>query len=252
MKALLLSAGLGTRLRPLTDSIPKCLVPIKGKPLMGYWLELFCRTGITPVLVNLHYLSEQVEAYIKSNPNREYVQTVYEEKLLGTGGTLLKNRAFFENDQIFLAHGDNLSIFNINAFINAHNSRPDGCEITMMTFETETPQSCGIVELDQNRVVCGFHEKVSNPPGNLANGAVYIMEPSILGFLENLEKDTIDFSTEVLPHYLGKIYTYHNNLYHRDIGTIESYQKAEIDFSVKTNLNFNSIEAGITGKKICL
>jgi len=250
MRALLLSAGLGTRLRPLTESVPKCLVPIKGKPLMEYWLELFCRTGITPVLVNLHYLSEQVEAYIKSNPNREYVQTVYEEKLLGTGGTLLKNRAFFENDQIFLAHGDNLSVFNINAFIDAHNSRPDGCEITMMTFETETPQSCGIVELDQNRVVCAFHEKVNNPPGNLANGAVYIIEPSILDFLESLGKDVIDFSTEVLPDYLGRIYTYHNNQYHRDIGTIESYQKAEIEFSIKTNLHFTSLETRFKGTKI--
>lgn len=230
MRALLLSAGLGTRLRPLTESIPKCLVPIKGKPLMEYWLDMFCKAGITPVLVNLHYLHEQVDTYVRSSPYGEYVKTVYEENLLGTGGTLLKNRAFFENDQIFLAHGDNLSIFNMNAFIDAHNSRPACCEITMMTFETETPQSCGIVELDQNKVVCAFHEKVSNPPGNLANGAVYIIEPSIFDYLENLGENVIDFSTEVLPKYLGKIYTYHNRQYHRDIGTPESYRKAAIEF----------------------
>jgi len=231
MRALLLSAGLGTRLRPLTESIPKCLVPIKDKPLMEYWLEMFYSVGITSVLVNIHYLSEQVEAYIRSSPYREYVKTVYEENLLGTGGTLLENRAFFENDQIFLAHGDNLSIFDMNAFIDAHNSRPSRCEMTMMTFKTQTPQSCGIVELDEHKVVCAFHEKVSNPPGTLANGAVYIMEPSIFDFLKSLGKRMIDFSTEVLPNYLGKIYTYHNNQYHRDIGSPESYQKAEIEFS---------------------
>lgn len=230
MKALLLSAGLGTRLRPLTDSIPKCLVPVKGKPLMEYWLELLCKAGITPVMVNLHYLSEQVKAYIKSSPYREYVETVYEKKLLGTGGTLLKNRTFFDEDQIFLAHGDNLSIFDITAFIGAHNSRPERCEITMMTFETETPQTCGIVELDKNNIVRAFHEKANNPPGNLANGAVYILESSIFNFLKRIEKDEIDFSTEVLPHYLGKIFTFHNSRYHRDIGTIESYNKAVQDF----------------------
>lgn len=230
MKALLLSAGLGTRLKPLTDSIPKCLAPIKGEPLLKYWLDLLCKAGRIPVMINLHYLSEQVEAYIKSSPYQKNIKTVYEKRLLGTAGTLLKNRTFFENDQIFLAHSDNLSIFDLHELINAHNSRPDQCEITMMTFETETPQSCGIVELDKDNIVCAFHEKINNPPGNLANGAVYILEPSILDFLKDLGKDEIDFSTEVLPYYIGRIFTFHNSQYHRDIGTMESYNKAVQDF----------------------
>ena len=71
-----------------------------------------------------------------------------------------------------------------------------------------------------------FHEKVMNPPSKLANGAVYIVEPSIFNFLATLGKDVIDFSTEVLPHYMGRIFTYHNNVYHRDIGTMESYEAA--------------------------
>jgi len=230
MKALLLAAGLGTRLRPLTDSVPKCLVPVNGKPLMEYWLEMFCTAEIEPVIVNLHYMSKKVEAYIKSSPSREIVKTVYEKELLGTGGTLLKNRVFFDDDPIMLVHGDNLSVFDMNAFINAHDLRPEKCEITMMTFEAQTPESCGIVELDQDNVVMAFHEKVKNPPSNLANGAVYILEPSIFDFLESLGKETIDFSTEVLPCYLGRIFTFHNDQYHRDIGTMESYSKANQDF----------------------
>ena len=179
MRALLLSAGLGTRLRPLTKDIPKCLVPIRGKPLMEYWLDMLCKEQNIPVMVNTHYLSGQVEAYIALTPYKKYITTVYEENLLGTGGTLLKNRYFFDKEPVFMAHGDNLSKFHIKDFISAHASRPEHCEITMMTFETDTPQSCGIVELDKDNVVCGFHEKVNKPPGNLANGAVYIMEPSI-------------------------------------------------------------------------
>ncbi len=231
MRALLLSAGMGTRLRPLTESIPKCLVPIKKKPLMEYWLDMLYKAQILPVMVNMHYLYRKVEAYILQSPYKKNIITSYEENLLGTGGTLLKNKSFFDNHSVFMAHGDNLSFFDIKDFVRTHELRPSHCEITMMIFETDNPQSCGIVELDDKNIVCAFHEKVDNPPGNLANGAVYILEPSIFIFLESLGKENIDFSTEVLPHYIGRINTFHNGKYHRDIGTMESYLKAQDDFS---------------------
>lgn len=227
MKALLLSAGLGKRLRPFTFDTPKCLMPVQGKPLLEHWLELIFQAGISSVLVNLHYLHEKVIEYLKKSRFNNMVTTVYEDELLGTAGTLLENRNFFGNEQILLAHADNFTIFNLNEFIMAHNLRPDQCEITMMTFTTDDPGSCGIVELDRNRVVEAFHEKVADPPGNLANGAVYIIENSIFSFLEKLRKGKIDFSTEVLPHFLGKIFTFHNDVYHRDIGNPESYKKAQ-------------------------
>ncbi|OGR13447.1 MAG: mannose-1-phosphate guanylyltransferase [Desulfobacula sp. GWF2_41_7] len=230
MKALLLSAGLGTRLRPLTDKIPKCLAPIHGKPLMAYWLEMLTRAGIDHILVNLHYLPDKVRAFLSSSSLGSFVTTVYEEKLLGTGGTLLKNRDFFGNESVFMAHADNFSVFDMDSFLQEHLSRPARCDITMMTFRTETPESCGILELDSENVVCGFHEKQKQNFGNLANGAVYILEPSVIDFMENLGKEQIDFSTEVIPHYLGRIYTVENTWYHRDIGTMENYLKAEEDF----------------------
>jgi len=95
-----------------------------------------------------------------------------------------------------------------------------------MTFRTDTPESCGIVELDEHSVVRAFHEKVKNPPDNLANGAVYILENSVFDFLESLGLDRIDFSTQVLPEFMGKIFTFLNDQYHRDIGTMENYKKA--------------------------
>ncbi len=231
MRALLLSAGLGTRLRPLTRSIPKCIVPINGKPLMDYWLEMLCQGQITPILINLHYLPEKVMDHIGTSPWKSFIKTVKEEELLGTAGKIKKNRAFFGEEPVFMAHSDNLSLFDLNAFVRAHYLRPHHCELTMMTFETDTPKTCGIVELDRDNVVCAFHEKAANPPGNIANGAVYILEPSIFAFLENAGKKVMDFSTEVLPHYMGKINTFHNSQYHRDIGTPESYMKAQHDFS---------------------
>ncbi len=226
MRALLLAAGLGTRLRPLTDTIPKCLIPIHKKPLLEYWLRMLSDARVYPILVNLHYFAHKVRNYLETTQFKDIVFTVYEEKLLGTAGTLLKNRSFFGNEPLMLIHADNLSKFDVKAFIERHKNRPAHCEITMMTFATHTPESCGIVELDEGGVVKAFHEKVKNPPGNLANGAVYILEPSIFSFLQNLGKEVIDFSTEVLPNYIGEIYTFYNNTYHRDIGTMESYETA--------------------------
>lgn len=197
---------------------------------MCYWLEMLSKAGVAPVLVNLHYFADAVRDCIEASGFNNIVNTVYEEKLLGTAGTLLKNRSFFGNGPLMLIHADNLSSFDMQAFINQHEKRPAGCEITMMTFQTPSPESCGIVQLDSDGVVQGFFEKVKNPPGNLANGAVYILEPSLFDFLEGLGKEVIDFSTEVLPHYTGRIYTFHNDVYHRDIGTMESYEAALREF----------------------
>jgi mannose-1-phosphate guanylyltransferase len=229
MKALLLSAGLGTRLRPLTDTIPKCLVQINGKPLLQIWLENLTKYGVKEFLINTHYLHEQVEDFVNNSILKEKITLIYEKELLHTGGTLLKNKDFFdENESFFLIHADNYSICDFTEFINVHKKYKD-CPITMMLFKTDTPKLCGIVELNEQSIVIAFHEKVEHPPSNLANGAVYICNYEIFEYLKNLNKEVIDFSNEVIPNYLGKISTYLNDIYHRDIGTIESYKKAQID-----------------------
>ena len=76
MKAILLAAGLGTRLKPLTNTIPKCLVPISGRPLLSYWLEKLANLGINEILINVHYLAEQVENYISQSPYRDKITIV--------------------------------------------------------------------------------------------------------------------------------------------------------------------------------
>ena len=230
MRALLLAAGRGTRLRPLTDSVPKCLVDINGRPLLDYWIELLSEGGVVDILINLHHLPEGVESYVDRCPYPVKITTVYEETLLGTAGTLLKNRDFFRGEALMLVHADNLSSFDARAFIRRFENRGNAIEITMMTFDATHPESCGIVELDEHGIVTAFHEKVKNPPGNLANAAVYILSPAVVGFLAGLGKEIIDFSTEVLPHFMGRTNTFHNRIYHRDIGTPESLAAARIEF----------------------
>jgi len=230
VRALLLAAGLGTRLRPLTDSVPKCLVDIDGRPLLDYWIEMLSKAGIQDILVNLHHLPDQVRSYLARCTHRARIAAVYEEKLLGTAGTLLKNREFFAGEPVMLVHADNLSLFDVAAFIRRFETRDAQVEITMMTFRTDDPKSCGIVELDEEGIVTAFHEKVPEPPGDLANAAVYILAPSVLEFIATLGNESVDFSTEVLPRYIGRINTFHNDVYHRDIGTPESLRTARLSY----------------------
>ena len=232
MRALLLAAGFGTRLRPITDTIPKCLVPINGRPLLDHWLELLAGGGVTQVLVNLHYLPEVVEAFLAKSTHSLKITTVFEELLLGTAGTVLKNRDYFQQEPVMLIHADNLSLFDVREFIREFNDRESVIDITMMTFNTDAPANCGIVELDENGVVRAFHEKVKNPPGKLANAAVYILAPAVVEFIAGLNKEIIDFSNDVLPSYIGRINTFHNGTYHRDIGNIKSLVAAQIEYPV--------------------
>ena len=226
MRAMLLAAGLGTRLRPLTDTIPKCMVPIKGVPLLGIWLERLTRAGMGPFLVNTHYLAEQVEAYIETSPYREQVSLVHESELKGTAGTLIENLDFFQGEDGLLIHADNYCLADFRAFLLAHQQRPLECVMTMMTFRTDDPSSCGIVELDERGVVVAFHEKVAAPPGNLANGAVYILSSELLARLHKDMRNVKDFSNKVLHHFVGRIYHYETTEVFVDVGTPERYEKA--------------------------
>lgn len=227
---MLLAAGLGTRLRPLTDRVPKCLVPVHGRPLLGYWLDLLLGNGIERAVVNTHYLPAQVEAFVRASPWAPRIVLSPEPSLLGTGGTVLANAGQLGPGAFLVAHADNLCRFDVGGFIAAHRSRPAGCEITMMTFATDDPRSCGIVEQDAEGRVVAFHEKVASPPGNLANGAVYLFEPSVVEFLRATGRTVIDLSTEVIPRFLGRIATFENRDYLRDIGTPEALRRAHAEF----------------------
>lgn len=229
MRALLLAAGLGTRLRPLTDSVPKCLVPIKGEPLLGIWLGQLRKAGIGPCLVNTHHLADQVRSFVSNGDYRRDVTLVHEAELLGTAGTLIANIDFFNGQDGLLIHADNYCRADLRQFVDAHQARPAGCLMTMMVFRSENPSSCGIVELDERGVVIDFHEKVTSPPGNLANGAVYILAPELLDALGIEMKHMTDFSTEVLPRLTGRIHTYETREVFCDIGTPETYAMVNVN-----------------------
>src|SRR4030081_262341 len=114
MRALLLAAGVGSRLLPITATTPKCLVMINGRPLLAYWLELLFGAGIERVLINTHWLAGQVGAYVKKARRGSRVDFVHEKEVLGTGGTVLANREWFQGRPFMPAQMDKLSSWNVN------------------------------------------------------------------------------------------------------------------------------------------
>lgn len=228
MRAILLSAGYGTRLRPLTNIIPKCLIPIKGQPLLEIWFERLSQAGISPFLVNTHYLANQVDDFVESSPYSSQVSLVHEPQLLGTAGTLRANIDFFQGEDGLLIHADNYCLADFTKFIATHRKRPPSTLLTMMTFCTSNPSSCGIVDLDDRGVVMNFYEKVSNPPGNLASGAIYVLSSKFMDIFQTEFKAANDFSTEVVKNLMGKIYTYKTAHSFIDVGTPETYLRANL------------------------
>ena len=232
--AILLSAGLGTRLKPLTDFLPKCLMPINGMPLLEIWIRTLNLVGIDDILVNLHYRSEDVLHFLSRNTFNNKIKTSYESSLLGTAGTVRANLDLIKNKILLLIHADNLCLCDFLEFIDYHLlHRPKDTLMTMMSFQTDSPESCGILELDSENRVIQFHEKKKNPPGNLANAAIYIIEPEIIKYIAM--NNLTDFSNELIPKFLGKIATWENKSIMTDIGNPIQLKKSQ-DFNLPFTL----------------
>ncbi|WP_081069233.1 nucleotidyltransferase family protein [Burkholderia diffusa] len=231
--ALLLAAGLGTRLAPLTNHVPKCLAPIAGRPLLAYWLDSLACAGFKRIVINTHYLSDRVHAYVRDLGNALCVELVHEPVLLGTAGTVWHQRELFERAPVLVAHADNLTNVDLRALMHAHEARPTDCVMTMLTFEAPDPSACGMLEVDAQGIVRSFQEKPVNPHGTRANGAVYVFGQEVVQLIGQLGVPPLDLSTQVIPQLIGRIATYHHEGLHRDIGTPQAWRAAQYEWPAR-------------------
>lgn len=224
MKAFLLAAGEGTRLWPLTERVPKCLVPIRGQPLLGLWLALLRRHGIDEVLINLHWKAEQVREFLARDSQGLRVCTVQEETLLGSAGTLRASWRWVAREECFwICYADVLTNMNLGEMLARHRER--NAEFTMGLVRTEEPHRCGIAEVEASGRIISFQEKPAQPRTNLAFAGVFLSTPALESYLPLTFPS--DLGRDVFPRLAGRIDAFEISNYLLDIGTLANYQRAQ-------------------------
>lgn len=228
LKALIFAAGLGERLRPLTDARPKCLLPLAGRPLLDYWMEALAACGVGEVLINTHAHRAQMSEYVEAVNRRGGMRLVesYEPNLLGSAGTVARHAEFAAGaDRLLLVYADNFSDVDLPRMLDFHGSHDD--PLTMMLFHADEPRRCGIAEVDGCGRILNFIEKPEEPAGDLANGGLYVLDATL--YREVAAMRAFDLGGDVLPRLVGRMRGWVWDGYHRDIGTLASYQRAEQD-----------------------
>lgn len=225
VKALLLAGGLGTRLRPLTETVPKCLVPIAGASLLDRWVDALVQAGVQEAMINTHHLVLPVRKAIRriNTTTRLHLTETFEPELLGSAGTIAANREFcVAASALLVIYTDNLSDIELTDLLHFHCSHTDS--ITMLLFHAAVPQACGIVELDDEHTIVNFQEKPAAPKSNLANAGIYVMSPEACQ--EIAGQQTFDLARDALPRFVGRMRGYVHEGYHRDIGTLDAWALA--------------------------
>lgn len=224
VKALLLAAGLGTRLRPLTDTVPKCMVEIGGRPLLDYWFDALKEAGIEDVLVNTHHLPGPVRRFLAAKNGQGFrAIEAYEPVLLGSAGTIAANAGWADGaDDIVIIYADNLSDVRIPELLRVHRAHSD--PVTMVLFRAPDPRACGIAQLDRHGRVVGFEEKPADPKSDLANAGLYAVTAQAWREIATL--GAFDLGFDVLPRFAGRMRAFLHHGYHRDIGDLAALDAA--------------------------
>ena len=230
MKALFLAGGLGTRLKPITDNLPKPMVPIMGKPLLERNIEKLKRHGVDEILLSTCYKPEIIKNYFGDGSKLGVkISYITEDEPLGTAGAI-RNAAKYIDDTFLVFNADILSDINISEMLRLHMER--GARATIAVTRVANPSAYGVIEHDENGFVTAFREKPKphETRSNLINAGTYIFEPEILD--EIPKGRAVSVERETYPLLLEKGYRiaiYDRCSYWLDLGTPEKYLKAHKD-----------------------
>jgi NDP-sugar pyrophosphorylase family protein len=245
MKAMVLAAGLGERMRPLTDQLPKPLLPVANRPVMGYILEHLARHGFTEVIANLHYRGEDiVRRFGDGSQYGVNLRYAYEEKLWGIAGGVRRCRGFFGDETFLVIGADDLTDMDLTALIEAH--RRAGAMASIGLVEVEETSQYGIVVTNGEGRIQRFVEKPKGEaPSRTANTQIYLFEPAVFDFIP---PDTVyDFGLDAFPDMVSQgapFYGFALPGYWRDIGGIADYLAAQGDVLM------SRVEARVEGEEV--
>jgi len=230
MKAMIMAAGVGSRLMPMTADIPKPMIPIANRPLMSNTVQVLKEHGFSSIIANLHYHSDIISDFF--GDGRKFgvdIRYSYEEELMGTAGGV-KRCEWFLDDTFVIVSGDALTDMDLTALLKAH--RAKGALASIALTEVQDVQNFGVVVTDENGLIRSFQEK---PRPELAlsrmvNTGIYVFEPEI--FQQIPAGQFFDFGKQVFPHLVeigAPFYGIHMANYWCDVGNIDTYRTAHAD-----------------------
>jgi mannose-1-phosphate guanylyltransferase len=228
---MLLAAGLGTRLRPLTYELPKPMVPILGRPVMEHILRLMARHGFDDVVANLHYFPDLIRS--RFGDGSDYgVRLVYsyEPELMGTAGGVGNVRDHFGGETFLIISGDALTDVDLTALWEAHKRK--GGIATLALKRVDDPSQLGVVIVNEDGRIQGFQEKPdpAEALSNLGNCGIYVFEPEIFDYFP--EREFVDWAMDVFPRLLAEdvsFYGHEVEEYWNDVGSLEEYRQGNFD-----------------------
>ncbi|QOR65531.1 nucleotidyltransferase family protein [Cytobacillus suaedae] len=255
MKGVIIAGGRGNRLRPLTNSLPKPMVPLLNKPVMEYSIDLLKQHGITSIAVTTHYLSKSIKDYF-GDGSKFGVSLSYfhENQPLGTAGGLLNAKGFL-NEPFIVVSGDILTDFNLTEAIHYHLEKD--ALLTILLTEVENPLQYGLVETDEKGKVHRFVEKPSDWEdvyNDKVNTGIYIVNPEVFSYWSS--GSFYDFSRDLFPKLIENkegLYGFLCKGYWSDIGCYERYRQTELDLQenkVKIKVVGNSPTYGLVRRRL--
>jgi mannose-1-phosphate guanylyltransferase len=225
MKAMVLAAGLGTRLRPLTYEITKPMVPVLDRPVMAHILDLLDRHGFEQVIANLHYFPESIREYFGDR-----LEYRYEPELLGTAGGVRACAEFFGEERFLVISGDALTDIDLGAFVARH--KASGGIATLAVKRVADTREFGVVLHDREGRITGFQEKPAPEEAlsDLGNCGIYIFEPEIFDYFP--EPPFADWAQDVFPALLEHDVPFHIHElreYWNDVGSLGELRQGTFD-----------------------
>ena len=237
MKAMVLAAGMGTRLRPLTDECPKCMMLLAGEPLIAWQLRWLKLNGITSCVVNLHYLPDKVRNYVGDGSRYGMdVHYSYEPVLLGTAGAVKKMAGFFCDEPFYVIYSDNFSLWELKNLKHFYDTTSPinniGTEVAAViaVHWREDVTSSGMVEIAEDNQVINYMEKPKKEDvtSNYVNAGFYYLNPKIIDYIP--DDRFFDFSYHVFPSMIEngeKLYAVKMDMPIIGIDTLDAYNSAD-------------------------
>jgi len=225
MNALILSAGIGSRLGSYTRNIPKVMLPINGKPLLDILIRKLLDLNIDKIVINTHFKAEVIKDYILNQKYSNKIIISPEDKLLGTAGSLKENIGYLASSDFLVMHGDNFFTDKLTGMLEFHLNDPSDSVMTMGTFITSEPELYGVIDIGDNGLIENFYEKSITSKSNIANSAIYMFKEKSVTTIRNLSSDENDISRHLIPKFIGNMRAFPLSGKFIDIGVPERYLK---------------------------